>query len=328
MAMKSQTRTPGDRLLIYLPFASHFLRHTVEELFSFAPNYTTLARTMLSFAGYDISTLVLERFRLDGGAMFGSVPKTLWERRIAPDDKNRIQLATRIMLLKGHGHSVAVDLGCGIKFGEKERGIYAIEPLSAAPLGEQLAAARPDLGPLTDIILTHLHFDHAGGITTSAAEGQLALTFPEARVHLQRINFELAQKPGPRERASYLPENVLPLSRAKLNLLNDGEQILPEIIGHVANGHTRGLQWLQIGTGMGAIAYPSDLIPTAHHLAVPYVMGYDLCAETSMNEKEKFLVQAVAERWRVVFEHDVDTAASTVRIDDRGNFTLDELVSI
>lgn len=282
---------------------------------------------MLSFAGYDISSLVLERFRLDGGAMFGSVPKTLWQKRIEADAQNRIQLATRILLLKGHGHSVVIDLGCGTKFPEKEQQIYAIEHLSNAPLPEQIAAARPDLGPITDVILTHLHFDHAGGITT-LADSNPQLTFPAARIHLQRANYEVAKSPGPRERASYLEQNVQPLAAASLRLLDDGETILPGIIGHVVNGHTRGMQWIQIGTGEDTIAFPSDLIPTAHHIPLPYVMGYDLCASTSIEEKERFLVRAVDERWRLVFEHDAETAAATVKRDERGSFALRDRVSI
>ena len=283
---------------------------------------------MLSFAGYDISTLVLERFRLDGGAMFGSVPKTLWQRRIQADELNRIQLATRVLLLKGHGRSIAIDLGCGTKFKEKERQIYAIEPISTAPLSEQLQAARPDLGPLTDIILTHLHFDHAGGVAVATPDGPPSLTFPHARIHVQRANYEVAQMPGLRERASYLPENIAPLAAANLRLLSDGEEILPNIRGHIVNGHTRGMQWIQIGTGANSIVYVADLIPTAHHIPVPYVMGYDLCAETSMNEKQSFLARASDENWRLVFEHDAETPAATVKRDDRSNYALNEVVPL
>ena len=265
---------------------------------------------------YNISTHVLEHFKLDGGAMFGSVPKNLWSKRIVPDELNRIQMCCRVMLLEGGGKKILVDVASGNKWSEKLRAIYDIKPTFDGLLSDKFTG-------VTDVILSHLHFDHGGGITQSV-NGAIALTFPEANIYLQKANFEQAQNPGVREKASYLPDHVLPLKAARLNLIDGEAELLPEIrVGRV-DGHTVGMQYILVGTGDGAVVYPADLIPTAHHLSVPYVMGYDMCAATSIREKEQFLNRAVDEGWTIVFEHDADTAAATVMKDERGDFVVRE----
>lgn len=281
-------------------------------------------------AGYEVSMVVTDYFRLDGGAMFGSVPKTLWSKRIEPDDANRIPLACRVLVLKGHGKIILVDVGCGTKWKEKERGIYAIEHLlsGAAGAGAVGAGLASVFAGATDIILTHLHFDHAGGISTQNADGSAGLTFPQARVYLQQDNWSHANHPGVRERASYLEENIRPLESADLRLVDDGQEIIEDIRVFRINGHTRGMQWILIGQGSDAIAYAADLIPTSHHLPVPYVMGYDICAETSMREKEAFLEQAVTDGWRVMFEHDRLCPMARVARDARGAFCVGESLQV
>ncbi len=271
---------------------------------------------MLSAGGYDISFLVFDNFRLDGGAMFGSVPKTLWSKVIDADEKNRIPLVCRGLLLKGHGRTVLVDVGCGTKWSEKERAIYAIENLLTA---EQVKTAA---GEVTDLILTHLHFDHAAGATDFDADGVSQLRFPDANIFVQNANWQNARNPGPREKASYLAHSIDPLEKGKLNLVEDGATILPEISVHIVNGHTKGMQWVKIGSGDNVVVFAADLIPTSHHIPVPYVMGYDLCAETSMKEKERFLKDAVNGKWQIVFEHDSKVPSGRVTQDARGAFVL------
>lgn len=270
---------------------------------------------------YTVSTFVPDRFRLDGGAMFGSVPKVLWSRKIAADEQNRIQLACRVLVLQDGARRILVDVGMGRKWSEKEVGIYAIEYGAAGPIETAVPG-------VTDVILTHLHFDHGGGVTHRTAAGEVKLSFPQAKHYLHRSNWEIARKPGLRERASYLKDHVEPLAQADLVLVGNGDEILPDISGHISNGHTQGLQWILIDGGENKIAYPADLIPTSHHLSVPYVMGYDLCAQVSMQEKEAFVRRAVEENWIIVFEHDAEVAAARIKFDEKGQPVVREQVAL
>lgn len=273
----------------------------------------------MKVGSYTVQTFVLEHFRLDGGAMFGSVPKNLWSKRIAPDDLNRIPMCCRVMLLEGEGRKILIDVASGNKWSEKLRSIYGIVPTFDGLLSDKFSG-------VTDVILSHLHFDHGGGIT-QLVDGRVVLTFPDATVYLQRANYEQAQNPGVREKASYLPDHVLPLKDAKLHLVDGAAEILPGIhVGRV-DGHTVGMQYVRVGEGSGAVVFVADLIPTAHHLSVPYVMGYDMCAATSIREKEEFLTKAVTEDWTLVFEHDVDTVAAKITRDERGDFVVREKLS-
>lgn len=244
--------------------------------------------------------------------MFGSVPKALWSRVIPGDEANRIALACRLLLLEGHGRKILVDTGMGNDWSPKERTIYALESLIEEPLAEVCPG-------VTDLVLTHLHFDHAGGLGSLGEDGA-NLHFPEARIHLSRANFDRACQPSVREQASYLPRFIDFLDQADTRWCEDGQEIFPAVRAHLANGHTDGMLWLQVGEGPGTVAYPADLLPTAHHLPLPYVMGYDMCAATTLREKEAFLQRAEAERWTLVFEHDAHTAAATVTRNPKGHF--------
>jgi len=276
---------------------------------------------MLKIGDYEVSVLISDDFALDGGSMFGSVPKTLWSKSISPDELNRIPLTCRLLVLKKDQQLILVDVGCGNKWDDKLKKIYAIENKFADILSKQIPA-------VTDIILTHLHFDHAGAISHYDQNNKLQLTFPTAKVYLQAENFQNANNPNAREKASYLTDHVGPLSSANLHLVNGNKEILPGIFVECVNGHTKGLQWILVRGEQQSLAYPSDLIPTAHHLPLPYVMGYDMCAEKSLEEKQNFLNRAVAEKWIVVFEHDRETAAGVVAKDDKGRHFLETKVPI
>ena len=272
----------------------------------------------MHFGRFEIYAHNFGDFRLDGGSMFGSVPKNLWSRRIAADDQNCIALCTRALLIKAGDRLVLVDTGMGDKWSDKEREIYAIKP-NPSPL-----PVSPD--QITDLVLTHLHFDHAGGVSYRQG-AELKLTYPAARVHLQRANLQNAKQPSVKERASYLVENYQPLEKSELNLVEGSCEVLPDLWVHQVNGHTLGQQWIEVRDGSQSIAFPTDLIPTAHHLPVPFHMGYDACASTLLSEKQSFLERAAAHKWIVVFEHDLDTAACTVKLGSKGHFEPDKLVT-
>lgn len=262
-------------------------------------------------------------FRLDGGSMFGSVPKNLWNKLIPADDQNRITLASRSLIIERDNRRILIDCGMGDKWSEKLRTIYAIEnvPLGSWPF-------RAD--EITDLVLTHLHFDHAGGVTKYSNEisKQPVLTFPHATIYLQHANWENARNPSLKERASYLSENVQPLEVAQLNLVRGDVEILPGIIVHQVDGHSLGQQWVEIQTNSQPLFFATDLIPTSCHLPLPYHMGYDRCAETVMSEKEIFLKRVIDEDAIVVFQHDPAIEACTVTIDPKGHYAVKEVRSL
>jgi glyoxylase-like metal-dependent hydrolase (beta-lactamase superfamily II) len=255
-------------------------------------------------------------FRLDGGAMFGSVPKALWAREAPPDSENRILLATRSLILDDGERKILVDVGCGDKWSDKNRSIFSISDAPYVPVPG-----------ITDVLLTHLHFDHGGGVSRFV-DGELQPNYPNARHYVAGANLENAKTPNVRERASYLPENIDILDSVDLTLTEDGQEIFPGITAHQVHGHTRGLQWIKISDGADTIVYPADMIPTSKHLPLPFVMGYDMCAETALREKGAFLKQAVAENWLIVFEHDPEIDAARIRFDDRGRASVAEIVAL
>lgn len=284
---------------------------------------------MYSVSGYQVEYCIADRFGLDGGAMFGVVPKALWSRRISCDDRNRIPLVGRVLVLRSPERLVLVDLGMGTKWNSKDREIFNVT--NCGELSRRFTEQSG--GKVTDVILTHLHFDHVGGVSYRDGAGKLQLSFPQARHYLSAAHYEYASQPIARERASFIPDNVAPLAGCDLKLVElgsagDSTEILPGITVERSDGHTRGLLWVRVGSGAGAVVFPTDLVPTAHHLPVPYVMAYDTCAERSMAEKESFLSRAVDQQWVVVFAHDADTPAATIGRDGEGRFVVERRVEI
>ena len=279
--------------------------------------------TTLTLGEWTLHTVEAGFLWLDGGSMFGSVPKPLWSRTNPADERNRIRLAMRTMLLRGHGRTVLVDDGLGDKMSDKLRDIYRVEPEPS--LEQSLAALGVKPADVTDVILTHLHFDHAGGSTRRGPNG-LEPTFPNARWYLQRRNWDNAHAPNPRERASYMPENYDALEAAGVLTLWDGPaRPWPGVETIPIHGHTRGQQVVRVEGG-GQVAYfVSDLIPTAAHVRIPFVMGYDVAAIETMEEKRALLSRAVQERAWIVLEHDPDTALARP-VADGDDFTWAERV--
>lgn len=257
----------------------------------------------LHIAGWTLRTLETGYLWLDGGSMFGSVPKPLWSRLHPPDERNRIRLAMRCLLLEGHGRRVLVDDGIGTKFPPKLADIYRIEH-DTQTLEGSLAAHGLGVGDVTDLVLTHLHFDHAGGSTRREGD-RLVPRLPNARVYVQRRNWENALAPNLRERASYLPENFAPLEEAGRVERWDGPQSpWPGVTLFTADGHTRGQQLVRVSGPEGTVYFVADLIPTAAHVRIPFVMGYDVAAIETMAEKRALLERASRERAWICLEHD------------------------
>jgi glyoxylase-like metal-dependent hydrolase (beta-lactamase superfamily II) len=277
----------------------------------------------MRFGPFDITVHNHGFFRLDGGAMFGTVPKAIWSKLSPPDDENRIRLASRSLIVRTEERVVMVDAGMGDRWTDKLRRIYDIRP--AENNGPSL-----DPASVTDVILSHLHFDHARGVFRARPEDESAadLRYPKARIHVQAANYETAKAPNARERASYIAEDTKLLERTQLILASGSREIVPGIWVHPTNGHTRGLQWVEIKGDGRTIAFLSDIVPTSRHLPLPYLMGYDMSAETLLLEKDALLGRAVAEGWILVFSHDPDVAAGRVGRDEKGHYALTEPIAL
>ena len=276
----------------------------------------------MTLAGYQIDAVEAGRFALDGGAMFGIVPRALWARHIAPDDQNRIPMTARCLLLRGHGRVVLVDTGMGDKHDAKFARIYSAGPFR---LLDELAALGVAPEDVTDVFLTHLHFDHVGGAVSRDASGELAITFPNAAHHVQRRQWEWAHE-SPREGASFLAENLEPLASlpregagGRLSLLEEGDPSpLPETEIVVVDGHTRGQQLLKVVGEGGTLLFAGDLLPTAAHVPLLWIMAYDIAPLDTIEEKAPILEAAARGGWTVVFEHDAHTAAGRIVETERG----------
>jgi glyoxylase-like metal-dependent hydrolase (beta-lactamase superfamily II) len=269
-----------------------------------------------SFTIGDLRCHTLEGGRqwLDGGAMFGVVPKPLWQRAIPPDERNRIPLAMRCLLVEHPDGLVLIDTAVGTKDDAKFHEIYGIE--TAGKVGEsQLEDAIIEAGhrpaDVRFVINTHLHFDHAGGNTrldpapAGEAEGVVRPAFPNASYIVQRGELEFARKTNERTRASYLPANFESVATSgKLRLLNGDQEILPGIHARLTPGHVPWHQAVLLASGGETVAFVADLIPTSAHMRLPWIMGYDLEPLRTLESKRAILREAALEGWRIVFEHD------------------------
>jgi glyoxylase-like metal-dependent hydrolase (beta-lactamase superfamily II) len=251
--------------------------------------------------------------RLDGGAMFGVVPKPLWEKRIPADERNRIPLALRCLLVETGDALVLIDNGVGNKEDAKFLDIYGIENASAAgrPTRLEDALAEAGFGPddVDVVIDSHLHFDHAGGNTVSDGAGGVRLAFPRARYVAQAGEYEYAHLRNERIRASYLPHNFDPVAAAgRLELVRGEHQVLPGIRLLPTPGHTPHHQSVLIESAGARACFLADVIPTAAHLPLAWIMGYDVEPLVTLETKRWLLERARREEWLLVFEHDPSTA--------------------
>ncbi len=272
-------------------------------------------------------------FGLDGGAMFGVVPRILWQREHVPDEDNRIDMTMRALLIQGEVEGrervILVDTGAGNKLTPKLEAIYRIDTTQHDLIGS-LATHGVTPAAVTDVILTHLHFDHAGGATRFEGKpgSRLVPTFPNAVYHLQRRQWDWASAPSERDQASFFEENFLPLQDAGcLHLVSGEVELYPDLFLMVVDGHTPGQQLPLIRTLKRTFLYCGDLFPTASHIPLPYIMGYDLEPLKTLAEKKRVLPQAVEEQWVLFFEHDARRECAQVEVTPRGyqaseSFTL------
>lgn len=261
---------------------------------------------MLKVGPYELHAIESGRFALDGGAMFGIVPRPLWERTNPPDAQGRIALALRLLLIRGRGRTWLVDTGIGDKFDQKSNSIYRIE--GALLPDEALRAKGFDPKDVTDVILTHLHFDHGGG--TTRADG--SLVFPRARHYVQRIQWEWSQDPSMKDRGSYRPEDFHALA-GQVTMLEGRGDLAPGIEVLPVDGHTPAMQLPRVHGDGKSVLYCADLVPTAAHLRTPWVMAYDNEPMKTVAEKHELLGRAAAEEWILFLEHDPKYAAVRVR---------------
>lgn len=251
---------------------------------------------------YELHLIESGYFYLDGGAMFGIIPKPLWEKTNPADEVNRVKLATRNLLLISDKRKILIDTGMGNKWSKKSTEIYKIEQ-SESSLDSYLKKLSIKPGEITDVILTHLHFDHCGGSTKIENE-KLVPVFKKAKYHVSEKNFNWAVNPSDRDKGSYIKDNFLPLYQNGVLHFTEEKFFDDEIELIKVNGHTFGMQLVKISDSSRTILYCADLFPFTSHIPLPYVMGYDLQPLVTIDEKKKILSKAIEENWILCFEHD------------------------
>jgi glyoxylase-like metal-dependent hydrolase (beta-lactamase superfamily II) len=260
-------------------------------------------------------------FRLDGGAMFGVVPKVLWARRVTPDVRNRIRLGLRPLVVRGV-RTMLIDAGMGDKWDAKSADIYGLE--QPTPLEASLNAAGVALEDIDIVLASHLHFDHAGGFTRRDATGRLVPTFPRAQYVFRRGEWEDAMRPNDRNRASYLAENFAPLAEAGvLQLVDDDATIMPGVRIERSGGHTMHHHIVRLESRGRTAVFPGDMIPTTAHVAPPWLMAYDLYPLDTLSFKQRFLREAAAGEYLVFFEHEPEVVAGYLR-EREGKWTVEQ----
>ncbi len=257
-------------------------------------------------------------FKLDGGAMFGVVPKVLWSKKINPDENNLCTWAMRCLLIEHGDRLILIDTGIGDKQSEKFFKHYYL----SGDTSLENALSRKGFHPsdVTDVFLTHLHFDHVGGAVKRQGE-KLLPTFPNAKYWTNKSHWEWATKPNSREKASFLSENILPLQEAdQLHFIEESERShwLPGIDVLFVHGHTEAQMLPLLDIQDTKMLYCADLLPSTHHIPLPWVMGYDVRPLDTLEEKSRILAQAAEEKWMLYLEHDADTMIATVEKGEKG----------
>jgi len=266
---------------------------------------------------YKLSSVITSTFALDGGAMFGVVPKPLWSKQVEVDDLNRISMVTRTLLLESKDRKILIDTGNGDKWQPRFKEMFKID-VAGYLLPESLNKLGIQVDEITDVICTHLHFDHVGG-NTHFENDKLVPTFPNATHWVQQENFDLANRPNQKDRASYLSENWTVLQENGLMKILTGDQDVFEGIWlEIVSGHTRGQQLPVISDGNNTLMYGGDLFPMKAHIPIPWIMAYDNEPLLSAAEKKRILPDLLERDALIFFEHDPETIACKLEAGDRG----------
>jgi glyoxylase-like metal-dependent hydrolase (beta-lactamase superfamily II) len=268
------------------------------------------------------------RFKLDGGAMFGVVPKALWQKKKSADSENRIDMGTNCLLIEAGKDLVLVDTGLGDKEDAKYRDIFAYDP-AAVRLPDSLRAAGFELGDVTHVVLSHLHFDHCGWNTRLDAAGKPVATFPRARYFMNRGEVEHARQPNERDRSSYFPWNWEPLvAEGRVELFDDACEIVSGVRAVKAPGHNADLCVVTVedpdhaaNDSTARAIFLADLVPTQAHAPIGWIMGYDLFPLQSFASKRRWLERLAAENWLCIFEHDADQPLGRIVSEKPGRFS-------
>ena len=251
------------------------------------------------------------RFKLDGGSMFGVVPKVMWEKKHPADESNRIDLDLRCLLADHGDRRILVDTGMGDRWDPKKIGVFGLERRPNQLVAE-LAEAGITTDSVTDVILTHLHFDHAGG-TLRQVDGRLQPVFAKARHWVQKRHWEWAGNPSERDQASFRFDDFASLKdTGQLKLVDGNQEIMPGVWVTTINGHTPGPQMVEFHTGHRVLVFCGDLCPFLSQVHVPWIMGFDLNPLLTVNEKKHFLTRAAEDGYILVFEHDTVNEAATI----------------
>jgi glyoxylase-like metal-dependent hydrolase (beta-lactamase superfamily II) len=255
---------------------------------------------------YRVEIIPDTEFHLDGGAMFGVVPRNLWSKVCPPDDENRIRMNMNCVFIDTGKEKVLIETGIGQKWSPKQTSMYGInrERALADTLESKTESTAEDI---TIVVNTHLHFDHAGGNTHMNASGQVVPSFTNARYFVSRAELEHAENPNERDRASYLPDNWRPVVKSGQLEQKDGEyEVVPGLTMETRPGHNRSMQCWRLERGGQTLFGFADLIPMRAHVRLPWIMGYDLYPTETLEAKKKLLPQAVRERWLCHLYHDPD----------------------
>jgi glyoxylase-like metal-dependent hydrolase (beta-lactamase superfamily II) len=273
----------------------------------------------MQFGEYRVEVVSDCEFRLDGGAMFGVVPRNLWSEACPPDEQNRIRMNMNCLFIEGNGERILVDTGIGEKWSDKHRAMYGIDRKRS--FAESLSAVT-GIGPndITIVINTHLHFDHAGGNTFTDAAGSVVPAFPNARYFVSQAEYENAEAPSERDRASYLPDNWRPLkATGQLQLKESVYQVAPGLRMETHAGHNRSMQCPRLEQGNETLFGFADLVPMRAHVPLAWIMGFDLYPVETLAAKKILLPQAARENWTCLFYHDPEEPLARI-VEEGGKF--------
>jgi glyoxylase-like metal-dependent hydrolase (beta-lactamase superfamily II) len=276
----------------------------------------------LTLGDFELSVFSDGTYPLDGGAFFGVIPKVMWSRKVAADERNYVQSGLNSLLIRTGNKTVLVETGMGNKLSERMVKFYG----QPAQLLANLAAGGVAAEDIDIVINTHLHFDHCGWNTVRGKDGKIVPTFPRAKYYAPEGEWQYARKPSERDSISYIPENYDPLVESgQMTLLKGGEEIVPGITVKTFPGHTASMQAVIVSSGGQTACYISDLIPTTAHIDIAWGMGFDLYPLQTIESKKQYYAKAMAEKWLTVFTHDAKVPWAYVEKDETGKMVAREV---